>query len=73
MQQNSCVLNAIISEECKLGPWARVEGSPEALGNEKISIAILGAWLFLLLSSLKLALTSFVLQPRMSPFSRRST
>lgn len=43
MQQNSVVLNAIISEDCKLGPWARVEGAPFS-DNAQFSIAILGVF-----------------------------
>lgn len=34
------MLYSIIGENCKLGPWARVEGAP--LVNDKQSIAILG-------------------------------
>ncbi|GAA6009594.1 hypothetical protein JCM11491_001028 [Sporobolomyces phaffii] len=40
LDKNSCVLYSIIGEECKLGPWSRVEGAP--LVNDKQSIAILG-------------------------------
>lgn len=39
-QKNAVVLYSIIGENCKLGPWARVEGAP--LVNDKQSIAILG-------------------------------
>jgi len=42
IQKNSCVLYSIIGEECKLGPWSRVEGAP--LVNDKQSIAILGTF-----------------------------
>ncbi|GAA5877279.1 hypothetical protein JCM3774_001623, partial [Rhodotorula dairenensis] len=38
--KNSVVLYSIIGENCKLGPWARVEGAP--LVDHKQSIAILG-------------------------------
>lgn len=44
LDQNSCVLHSIIGENCKLGAWARVEGSPLVLndeGKEKQTIAIL--------------------------------
>lgn len=34
---------AIVSEECKLGPWSRVEGAP--FDGDKQSICILGAFL----------------------------
>ncbi|ORY88473.1 mannose-1-phosphate guanyltransferase [Leucosporidium creatinivorum] len=39
LDKNSCVLYAIVSEDCKLGPWSRVEGSP--FDGDKQSIAIL--------------------------------
>lgn len=44
LDQNACVMNSIISEECRIGAWARVEGTPLALddmGKEKQSITIL--------------------------------
>lgn len=44
VDSNACVLHAIIGEECKIGAWARVEGSPLVLdeeGKEKQTIAIL--------------------------------
>ncbi|GAA5942632.1 hypothetical protein JCM10213_005927 [Rhodosporidiobolus nylandii] len=40
LDKNAVVLYSIIGEECKLGPWARVEGAP--LVGDKQSIAILG-------------------------------
>ncbi|GAA5956504.1 hypothetical protein JCM8115_000591 [Rhodotorula mucilaginosa] len=40
LDKNAVVLYSIIGENCKLGPWARVEGAP--LVNDKQSIAILG-------------------------------
>ncbi|GAA5829419.1 hypothetical protein JCM5353_008689 [Sporobolomyces roseus] len=40
LDKHSCVLYSIIGEDCKLGPWSRVEGAP--LVNDKQSIAILG-------------------------------
>lgn len=39
-QKNSCAMYAIISEGCKLGPWARVEGT-STTADDKLSIAIL--------------------------------
>ena len=27
-QKNACVMHSIVAEDCKIGPWARVEGSP---------------------------------------------
>ncbi|SCZ90633.1 BZ3500_MvSof-1268-A1-R1_Chr1-3g02115 [Microbotryum saponariae] len=39
LDKNAYVINSIISEDCKLGPWSRVEGS--SFGDEKQSIAIL--------------------------------
>lgn len=39
-QKNSCALYAIISEGCKLGAWARVEGTNTS-ADDKLSIAIL--------------------------------
>ncbi|KAK4045961.1 hypothetical protein OIV83_006489 [Microbotryomycetes sp. JL201] len=41
LDKNACVLYSIISEDCKLGPWSRVEGAP--FDGDKQSIAILGA------------------------------
>ncbi|KAM0750988.1 mannose-1-phosphate guanyltransferase [Meredithblackwellia eburnea MCA 4105] len=42
LEKNSAVLYAIVSEECKLGPWARVEGAPLASSTDtEQSIAIL--------------------------------
>ncbi|GAA5998862.1 mannose-1-phosphate guanylyltransferase [Rhodotorula paludigena] len=40
LDKNSCVLYSIIGENCKIAPWARVEGAP--LVGDKQSIAILG-------------------------------
>lgn len=40
-QKNAVVMYSIIGENCKLAPWARVEGAP--LVGDKQSIAILGA------------------------------
>merc|ERR1711977_13412 len=40
LEKNSCALYAIISEGCKLGQWARVEGTSEST-DDKLSIAIL--------------------------------
>ncbi|GEM11011.1 mannose-1-phosphate guanylyltransferase [Rhodotorula toruloides] len=41
IDKNACVLYSIVGEECKIGPWARVEGAPLA-GGQQQSIAILG-------------------------------
>ena len=46
LDKNSCVLYSIVSEDCRIGPWARVEGSPLTLneeGKEKQTISILGS------------------------------
>ncbi|CEQ42093.1 SPOSA6832_03858, partial [Sporobolomyces salmonicolor] len=40
IDKNACVLYSIVGENCKLGPWSRVEGAP--LVSNKQSIAILG-------------------------------
>jgi len=29
LEQHSCVLNSIIGTNCHIGPWARVDGTPE--------------------------------------------
>ncbi|KAL8287158.1 hypothetical protein RQP46_003610 [Phenoliferia psychrophenolica] len=34
LEKNSAVLYAIVSEDCKLGPWARVEGAPLASSTD---------------------------------------
>ena len=44
LDKNSCVLYSIVGEECSIGAWARVEGSPLVLneeGKEKQTITIL--------------------------------
>jgi mannose-1-phosphate guanylyltransferase len=40
LQKNSCAMYAIVSEGCKLGAWARVEGTSTS-SDDKLSIAIL--------------------------------
>ncbi|GAA6043709.1 hypothetical protein JCM8097_007494 [Rhodosporidiobolus ruineniae] len=40
LDKNACVLYSIVSQDCKLGPWARVEGAP--LAGDKQTISILG-------------------------------
>lgn len=45
LDKNSCVLYSIVSENCQIGAWARIEGSPLVLndeGKEKQTITILG-------------------------------
>lgn len=46
MDQNAVVLNAILDERCRIGPWGRVEGRPlpaDDDGNAKDCIAILAS------------------------------
>ncbi|RXK41105.1 mannose-1-phosphate guanylyltransferase [Tremella mesenterica] len=44
LDQHSCVLNSIVGMNCHIGPWARVDGSPEPESGVKgqISVTILG-------------------------------
>ncbi|KAI5481123.1 hypothetical protein MNV49_005558 [Pseudohyphozyma bogoriensis] len=41
LENNSVVLWSILSENNKLGPWARVEGVPETATNDKNTVSIL--------------------------------
>lgn len=45
-QANACVLNAIVCDDCRIGQWARVEGSPAEGSTSKQNITILGALAF---------------------------
>ncbi|PLW30728.1 hypothetical protein PCANC_20230 [Puccinia coronata f. sp. avenae] len=43
LEQNSCVMHSILSEDTKIGPWARVEGCANASDTnpQKFSISVL--------------------------------
>lgn len=44
LERHSCVIDSIVGMDCKIGPWARVDGVPEPESDVKgqISVTILG-------------------------------